>query len=529
MQKIIEKIKVESRAKKVLYFAILVIVVVVLIFLFKNKNNTNETITVKLGDFVNQVSVSGKVISSENVDLGFSQGGRISSIRAKVGNAVNQGTVIASIENGDLQANLAQREAGLLREQAKLKSLELGTRDEQIAVSESSVLSAKSALTEAEKSVLNTIEEAYTKSDDAVRNKADQFFKNPSTSNPQIIFTSTNSNDISEIEQTRASMEVALKGWNASLSKLNQDTLVGKIKQAENNLSKTRSFLDKISSVINNPNTIYNSVPIPALWKNDISSARASIDGATSILSSAISNYENAKTNLVVKENSLKLEKAGATAEDIQAQIAQVKGAEADVMSARATLNKTLIVAPFNGIITKMDAKVGEIASPNTSMITMMGVGTFQIESFIPEVNIAKVELGDNAKVTLDAYGDSVFFDAKVISIDPAETIKDGVSTYKTKLQFSNVDSRIKSGMTANVAIVIFNKSNVIVVPGGVVFDKTSSTNGGQTTGKFVQVKINEKIEDREVVTGEISSLGQFEIVKGLADGDQVILNPTIK
>jgi hypothetical protein len=72
--------------------------------------------------------------------------------------------------------------------------------------------------------------------------------------------------------------------------------------------------------------------------------------------------------------------------------------------------------------------------------------------------------------------------------------------------------------MTANVSIILFSKSNVVVVPGVVVFE--------QDNKKFVKIKNNQEIIDREVVTGDVSALGQIEIVSGLENGDQVILNP---
>ena len=77
--------------------------------------------------------------------------------------------------------------------------------------------------------------------------------------------------------------------------------------------------------------------------------------------------------------------------------------------------------------------------------------------------------------------------------------------------------------MTANVSIITFNKPNVIVIPGGVVFYKDGKN--------FVQLKIEEKIIDTEVVLGSVSALGQVEIVSGLSDGDVVLspLNSTVK
>ncbi|MEI6580683.1 MAG: efflux RND transporter periplasmic adaptor subunit [bacterium] len=510
------------KKNKYIYIFLGIILIICGIFIFNNKAINQETITVHIGDFINEVSVSGKVIPSESVDLGFYQGGRISSVRAKVGDHVYGGQILASVENGDLQADLKQKEAALLSEQAKLKSLEAGTRPEQIAVTESSVVSAQTSFDQAKQTLINYISDSYTKADDAIKNKIDQFFQNPLTNNPTIIISTNDSDLISRVNMGRSSIGKMLDLWQKSISQINPETNIDKsISDSENNLNQLKLFLAEISTITNNTNSTYSGVPIPSLWKSDTSVARLSIDTAISSMSSAITSYKNAQTDLVVKQNNLKLQQAGATQEDIQAQVAQVQVAEANVASAQATLAKTLVLAPFDGEITKMDAKVGEIASPNTSLISMMGAGTFQIESFVPEVNIAQIKLGNEAKITLDAYGSSVSFLSKVVSIDPAETIRDGISTYKIKLQFSNKDDRIKSGMTANVSITIFNKPNVIVVPGGVVFDRNGK--------KFIQVKINEKLLDREVITGSVSSLGQIEIISGLSDGDVVILNPQVK
>ena len=222
----------------------------------------------------------------------------------------------------------------------------------------------------------------------------------------------------------------------------------------------------------------------------------------------------NATAILNQAESALTLKQESARPED-------VSSAYGSLLIAKGNYDDKFIYAPFDGVITKMDAKVGEIASPNISLITMMGAGTFQIESYVPEVNIAKIKLGYDASVTLDAYGSNVFFNAKVVEMDPAETIRDGVSTYKIKLQFKDKDDRIKSGMTANVSIITFTKPNVIVLPGGVVYEKNGK--------KFVQTKVEKNINTVEITTGEVSSLGQVEVISGVKEGDQVILNPAIK
>ncbi|MFA5932256.1 MAG: efflux RND transporter periplasmic adaptor subunit [Candidatus Paceibacterota bacterium] len=508
--------------KKYVIYAIITILIISGIFVFNNKKDTIEIVAIRHADFVNQVSISGHVIASSDVSLGFSQGGRVSSVRVKVGDTVNAGSVLSSVENGDLQADLAQKEAILEKEQLNLKSLQLGTRSEQIAITESSVLSAQTSFNQARESVINSINDAYTKSDDAIKNKIDQFFNNPSSSNPSIVIFVSDSSLLGSVNQDRIIIGNILNLWKQSIAKIDSSSDLDRyVLEVGNNMNKLKDFLAEVSLITNNPSASYsNGSSIPSSWKSDTSTARLAIDTSVSNLSGAFTSYKNAQSELTTKQNNLKLEQAGATKEDIDMQIAQMKSAQANVDNARASLQKTLIIAPFSGIITKIDAKVGEVASINAPLVQMMSVGTFQIESFVPEVNIAVIKLNNEAKVTLDAYGSSVLFNAKVVSIDPAETIRDGVSTYKVKLQFNEKDERIKSGMTANVSIITFDKPNVIVVPGGVILDKAGK--------KFVQVKVGKNIEEREVVIGSVSSLGQAEIVSGLSDGDQVILKPDV-
>ncbi len=509
--------------KKYVCGAIALALVIGGIFVFKNNKVANDTLIVHSADFVNQVSVSGKVVASDDVSLGFSQGGRIASVRFKVGDIVTDGTLLASVENGDLRADLTQKEAALEKVQADLKSLQIGTRPEQIAITESALASAETAFGQAGQGVVNSINDAYTKSDDAIKNKIDQFFRNPLSNDPYIRLSVDDNLLISSVNQERKAVGLTLASWEKSVLEMNSGTNLDKyISEAEKNMNQLKTFLAKVSLITNDPEVTYDgNNTIPSTWKTDTSTARLAVDTAVSSLASAVTSYRSAESDLITKQNNLKLEQAGSTQEELDAKTAEIKGAEASVLSAKANLQKTLIVAPFDGIITKIDAKIGEVASANVSVVEMMSVGTFQIESYVPEINIALIKLGNDADVTLDAYGESVLFKAKVVSIDPAETIRDGVSTYKIKLQFSEKDERIKSGMTANVSITVFNKPGVIAIPGGIVFEKEGK--------KFVQVKVDEVVEDKEVILGSVSALGKVEVVSGLVDGDMVILNPEIK
>jgi macrolide-specific efflux system membrane fusion protein len=247
-----------------------------------------------------------------------------------------------------------------------------------------------------------------------------------------------------------------------------------------------------------------------------VATARTIINTSVSTVSGAVANLRDSSASLDASIKNLALKKAASSVNDISAQASQVKASEAEVLNTRAQLLRTEIISPFSGLITKMDLKTGEIVSPNVAKVSLISIGAFEIESFVPEVAIANIKIGDPAKVTLDAYGVSTYFNAKVVRVDPAETVRDGVSTYKTVLEFNERDSRVKSGMTANVLITTAYIKAAIAVPQGVV-----SIRGDD---RFVTLLVNNATVEKQVVTGRVSSSGEIEIINGLNQGDVVVL-----
>ncbi|MBN1258188.1 efflux RND transporter periplasmic adaptor subunit, partial [Candidatus Peregrinibacteria bacterium] len=259
------------------------------------------------------------------------------------------------------------------------------------------------------------------------------------------------------------------------------------------------------------------------------------------LIQTAETQVNAAKNSLANAQNQLDLSKAGYTPEQIKAQEAVVKQAEANIASQRAMVNqayansqryqaeidKTIMLAPIAGVITTIDAKVGEIIFPTTAapkqaaLVSIISDGNYKITSNIAEVDVSKVKTGDVARVTLDAYGNSVKFEAVVSEIDPAETIVESVPTYKTTLRFRDQDPRIKSGMTANLDIVTANKENVLIIPQRAVISHDGS--------RLVRILAMEEdgkttaIHEVPVTTGIRGTEGQMEIIEGLKEGDVVI------
>lgn len=517
--------KIKSLIKLYPWLVVIIIIIVAVgFFFFRNNNSSLEIMDVISRDFVQNISVSGTVQAVQDVDLGFAQNGRVSHTYAQVGDKISAGSLVAEIENGDLRANVVQKQAVFETEQAKLSVLQQGTRPEQIAITEAQINSDNISLEQAKKGIINAVQSAYTVSNDAVRNKIDLFLTNGRNNNPALVFVTSNSQLEGDFLTNRISIESMLTQWQKDVANISTGSDLSNIElETQNNLNQISKFLSDANTLLNIsfPST-YNSKMITQSdisgWTNSIEIARTSIDSSLSSLTSVMTIQKNALANLEKNQKNLTLEKSGSIQSSIDAQVSQVESAKASLQNAEAQLSHSIIYAPFTGTITKMDAKVGQIITSNTSEISMISNGVFQIVSNIPEVYIADLKVGNTAKITLDAYGPDVIFSAKVIAINPAETVIGGVSTYKTTLQFDENDIRIKSGMTSSITITTQNIPNSIIIPKGAIVEKNGKT--------FVSVKQNKIITEREIKTGNLSSIGEVVVTSGLNSGDSIILNP---
>ena len=171
--------------------------------------------------------------------------------------------------------------------------------------------------------------------------------------------------------------------------------------------------------------------------------------------------------------------------------------------------------SPIAGIVASQKARVGTITTANQILISVISDNLLKIETYIPEVDIAKVSLGDSAEVTLDAYNDEVFM-AHVVSFDPAETVIEGVPTYKVELLFDEESSLIRSGMTANIDILTEEKYEVLAVPVRAVITVD--------TIKYLRIvnSVNQ-VENIPIVTGLRGSEGYIEIIDGIEESDRVV------
>jgi RND family efflux transporter MFP subunit len=255
-------------------------------------------------------------------------------------------------------------------------------------------------------------------------------------------------------------------------------------------------------------------------------------------LAAAQSKADTSQEAWLVAKAQLENIKSPARSQDISLYQAQVKQAEAVLALARKQIEDSLIKAPIDGTVVKIDYKVGEQATAAKSAIAILGENNFEIEVDISEADIAKVKKDNLAEVTLDALGDEVKFFGKVYSIEPAETVIQDIIYYKVKVQFAfwqngldmesgNLETEfmekdeeklayIKPGMTANVIITTASRENVLIMPSRAVIEK----NNGE---RYVRILVDKRVVEEPVKIGLRGDGGMVEVLSGVKEGDQAI------
>lgn len=475
-------------------------------------------VVVEKGDIVQDVSATGKVESPTKIDLRFKGSGKLVSLNAKVGQRVSADKLLAKQDTTQLDAQVKEMQAGIDLQRAKLNQLLGGTFPEDVSISETAVLNAEQSLLDAKKNIIDKLQGAYTRSDDAVRAKSDQLFDNPKTSTPQLIFNFPYDMQLEDsVEEARVLIEVALNEWAEELSVISMESdLSLATTLANKNTAQIKAFLVNDALIVNalTPSTKITQTTIDK-WKTDISTARTNVDTAISNLLVAEENLRTKESALRTAKNQLALKTAPVRASDVGVYQAQIAQAEASLGKIEAQRRDLMIYAPVSSVVTSVRGEIGEIIGPDVIVVSLASGGALQIKLNVVEDKIVNVRIGQKARITFDAI-EGQEFDGKVVAIDPAETIVGGAVYYQTTILFDKVDERIRSGMTANVWINTATSKDALFVPASAVQIKDGK--------KIVQVLSGEQSIKREVVTGIENDRGMIEIVSGLSLGEQVIL-----
>ncbi len=499
-----------SISKSILYIAgvlvILAIIGILAFYITPGAAKENYTaVPVSRMDLTQAVTATGAVAADQESALAFDgNGGTIATVNVTVGQNVHKGQILTTLRSDILQSNLEVAEANVEAAQAQLSTLQNGAKPADITLYNQKAIDAQTSL-------LSTVHDAYLKTQDAVVNKTASFFTNAVSVNPLINVTAQS--DIARININLERLVVGedLTNWAAAMA---SDTpgQVSDIEksQANKTITDAKDFLADLTLVMN-----FLTTGNSGLSQSTIDSYRSTVNAAASEVVAAESEYTASISGAHEAAATLDVQQSSSADSSIQAQTAVVAAAQAQADAAKSQIAHSQIVAPFDGIVTDVEPKIGEVFSAGMPAITLISAGPYKIDIQVSETDVATLAVGNAASVTLSAYGTATTFPATVTTISPAKNTTNGKEAYDVTLHFINNDPRILSGMTANVSIVTASSTGALAIPTGSVITKGNSTYvlAKNTTGQYIE---------KPVTLGITGTNGYVEVKTGLTESDSV-------
>jgi len=264
----------------------------------------------------------------------------------------------------------------------------------------------------------------------------------------------------------------------------------------------------------------------------DISLARARLRRATAARLNAQKDYDEIKDEPEAEssDEALDLEVAKLEYEIAKAEFDRVMGGaselqieqlEAEVADARLALHQAhqrlgyaQIVAPFSGVVMRVQAQVDANVQAYTPVVWIADLSALEIVAEIDELDVPAVAEGQEVLVRFDAFpGDSVA--GELVRLSPGPTDTRGVTTYEGRIRFVTSLS-VRPGMGATLTITTGQVEGALLVPRGAVRQIGRSS--------VVRVLEGRRVREIVVVTG-LSDGVEIEILSGLEEGDTVLLD----
>ncbi len=464
-----------------------VIVLSAAAFLSACGNGSVKTGHPVLGSIRDTVDESGTVYYYDNYTITSSVGGRITGCHFDVGDQVERGQTLYTIDDTDIANGISSAEISLKAAKAAYSQ----------AVKAAEELSVKSYLS-------GMITESYCNAGD---------------------YISTGSRIAKVVDSTHLKVRLAYAdagaialGSEAKISVLGDTSeITGTVTKidAQNTVFDGRqtgvyveiSFLnpgalksgETASATINGLAPIANGTveygtedAIYSTGTGLVTSVRATVGDAVSPDFVVLVIKNDAVTNAVTN--------AGLSLANAEETLRQLKKA----------LDDYTIKAPVSGTVLNRAAKESDIAAPASPLATLSSGDMIHVEVDIDEMYISKVSTGQNAAITLTSDESGTVYNGIVKEISDSGTVTNGVTYYTVKISLDRQDG-LMDGMNVDVSIIVALKENCLLVP------KSYLINGSQ-----IKVLENGKTVLRDITVG-ITDNKNAEVISGLDETDSIV------
>jgi membrane fusion protein (multidrug efflux system) len=237
--------------------------------------------------------------------------------------------------------------------------------------------------------------------------------------------------------------------------------------------------------------------------------------GMSQQLASIENQYALAKTTFERQKN-LWDQKIGSEIQFLQAQT-QMIGLQKSVLQMKAQLSKTLIKAPFTGVIDAVFVERGQVVAPSPQgLMRIVNLSNMYVSTEVPETYIGKLKVGSLVNVSLTSLGKT--YQGRVRQV--GNNINPANRSFGIEVSVPNPGNLLRPNQVAKLQIIDYTKKNAIVVP-----TNTIQSNGDGTKFVYIANNVNGKtaVAKKVVVTTGQSSENVTEILSGIKTTDVIV------
>ncbi len=509
--------------------------------------------------FVN-VTGNGTVQAATSLNVSAQQNGTITSVPVHLGEQVSNGQLLATVsDNGSLQTQLLQAQAQLTSDEASLTSLVSPTPPTaaQISAQQEKVQADTQRIASDQQAIQNLTVTAPFSGVIATMNVSQGQSVGAGTS----LFEIVNPSDV-EIDASFPSINLqnAFVGEGAQATVAGIGTLNTTVKSIgliSDGSGKTGPLYPVTLSVQSPPGGLRAGMPVTVSIPNAYTYAQGTIafpqtenitaqtSGTVASIDQALgSSVSNGATVLTISAPSLTTqltsdESALSSDENTLSQLqhptppsqSQVTSDKAriavdrqSVANAQQALSQLNVTSPISGILTAVNAQVGESTSSagssssssstsvSSALFAVENPNTLQVAVPIDELSIAQVKVGQRAIVTANALPGQEF-PGTVAVIAPAGVNSSGVANFSVTISVAN-PGKLLAGMSANVSIQVAQVQHALLIPVEAVT--------GSGTHAIVRVHTSKGDRLQQVSVG-LSNDVSAQVLSGLSAGQQVV------
>ena len=268
-----------------------------------------------------------------------------------------------------------------------------------------------------------------------------------------------------KVAQARANVASAMAAVQVAQattvnSKAAVETAQANVESAKANIEKSKVALADARRILERNKEMAGKALIA---QNDLDAAQTTYDGALAQLKVSEAQLEAAAGQL----KSAIAQQRLAAAQEVAA-AAQVDQAKAALQAAELDLEHTTIRAPVNGIVVSRSVDVGQTVAASLQapvlFLIAQDLTQMQVDTNVSEADIGRVQVGQTANFTVDAYQNTTFT-GRVTQVRNAPITVQNVVTYDAVVHVANPDLKLKPGMTANVSFLVADRQDVIKIP----------------------------------------------------------------